>query len=189
MTTSTKRPPDATRQAARQIQAARERAAMAVHESAHALAVVLLGGHVELAQLDPDDKPDHRGLTTVTDGSLTADAQALVAHAGPWAEARFNAGRRPTQREVDRAYASSGHGDAALVAAAGGSIQADVSRVEKIIEDQWPAVLRLARRVAKDGYCTHWHVCNELGFPSGDAGGPTSFGLSCVRSGMTPARR
>lgn len=162
---------------------------MAVHEAAHSVAAVLLGGYVELSVLDPEDRPDHRGLTTVADRSLTPDAQALVAHAGPWAEARFDAGRRPTVREIDRAYTRSGHGDAALVAAAGGSIQADVSRVEKLLTDQWPAVLRLARRIATDGYCTHWHVCNELGFPSGDAGGPTSFTLSCIRAGMLPGPR
>lgn len=120
---------------------------------------------------------------------MTPDAQALVAHAGPWAEARFDAGRRPTVREIDRAYIRSGHGDAALVAAAGGSIHADVARAEKIIEDQWPAVLRLARRIARDGYGTHWHALAELGFPAGDAGGPTSFTLSCIKAGMRPAPR
>ncbi|KXO88735.1 hypothetical protein AXK56_10480 [Tsukamurella pulmonis] len=185
---TTKRPPDATRQAADQIKAARERAAMSVHEAAHCVAAVLLGGTVELAVLDPEDR-DEKGLTTVAEDSLSTDAQAQVAWAGPFAQAKFDAGRRPTRREIDAAMASSGHGDMQMITAAGGPIQLGVERVESLIEQNWPAVLRLARRVAKDGYCTHWHVCNELGFPSGDAGGPTSFGLSCVRSGMTPARR
>ena len=161
---------------------------MAVHESAHCVAAVLLGGTVELAVLDPEDRPDLKGLATVEPG-LSTEAQALVAHAGPYGEARFNAGRRPTQREVDRAYASSGHGDAALVAAVGGSIQADVSRVEKFIEDQWPTVLKVARQIAREGFATHWSVTNALGFAAGDAGGPSSFGLACIRSGMPPRRR
>ncbi|MBS4103895.1 M50 family metallopeptidase [Tsukamurella paurometabola] len=184
-----KRPPDATREAAKQIKTARERASMAVHESAHAVAAVLLGGHVELAQLAPEDRPDHRGLTTVSEDSLSPDGRALVAHAGPWAEARFDAGRRPTQREVDRAYASSGHGDLAMITAAGGPAQLGVERVEKVIEANWDVVLKVARQLAKDGFATHWSVTNALGLPSGDPGGPTSFGLACVKAGMRPVRR
>ncbi|MDP0399208.1 MULTISPECIES: hypothetical protein [Tsukamurella] len=187
--TPTKRPPDATREAATQIEAARERAAMAVHEAAHAVAAVLLGGHVELSVLDPEDRSDLKGLTTVAEDSLTADAQAQIAWAGPYAEARFDAGRRPTWRGIDAAMARSGHGDLAMITAAGGPVQADVGRVEKIVEDEWPAVLRLARRIARDGYGTHWHALAELGFPAGDTGGPTSFTLSCIRAGMRPAPR
>lgn len=187
--TVTRSAPNAITQAEKAVTAAQARARIAVHEAAHAVAAVMLGGHVELARLDPEDRPDHRGLTTVSEDSLTADAQALVAHAGPWAEARFVSGRRPTPRELDRVIERSGHGDREAIIAAGGALALEVSRVEKVIEEQWPAVLTVAAQLVREGFATHWSVCNALGLQAGDAGGATSFGLSCVRAGMRPARR
>src|SRR4051812_6809074 len=98
-----------------------ERCVVCIHEAAHAVVGVVLGGRVKLVTvggLGGDDPI--RGAADFDD--LGCGHHATVAAAGPWAAAAWRYGRRPTLPEV---WAATGRGccgsDGAILAAAGGS--------------------------------------------------------------------
>ena len=79
----------------------RERISVAVHESGHAIACVLLGGRVIHAVVGGRGTRDWPVLgQTQHDPMPTEDLNSQVAYAGPYCQARWLAGRRPTQREM-----------------------------------------------------------------------------------------
>jgi hypothetical protein len=77
--------------------------------------------------------------------------------------------------------ATSSSDDEALCAAggrvAGGS-------VTPLLERCWPAVVKVAQALVRDGEVRHEDVCKALGLT--DSGGPGSFELALIRSGFAP---
>ncbi len=78
--------------------AERERAAVAFHEAGHAVAATLLGGRVNVAVVSDGRTFGLLGKTLYS--AVPGGGRPSVLYAGPWAEACFRAGRRPTQREM-----------------------------------------------------------------------------------------
>lgn len=162
---------------------------LAVHESSHAVAGALLGGHVRWAVLTNSRVWGVNGLTTFEDIPLSSSP--AIAYAGPFGEARWLDGRHPSQRTLSALMRGSGHGDHKAICASAasadvygyGNTSAGVRRtVPPLLERAWPAVINLAKKIHGDGEATHDDVCKALGIT--DGGGPGSFDLACLRSGM-----
>lgn len=149
-----------------------ERVTVAYHEAGHAVAAVLAGGKVHQAvlgdtpQIQHDDVPEHHcpGVT----------------YAGPWAEARWIAGRYPTSRQLHRVLA--GTVDHKELCAAGGPAAATAGGLVTLLERCWPAVTTVARKLFVTGQVDHADVTAALGLS--DEGGPGSFELANIRAGL-----
>lgn len=149
------------------------RLATAFHEAGHAVAAVVLGGHVHRATVG--DRP-----RTEFD-SMPAGTEAAITYAGPWAETRWTLGRAPGPADMLRTLAANGSDDRALCAAGGPSAGAEVVG---LLERCWPAVKALTTRLYFHGQVDHADVCTALGLT--DDGGPASLGLAMIRSGAVP---
>lgn len=93
-------------------EAGRDRAGAAFHEAGHAVAVVLAGGRIAKAELyDSGDTP---GSCTHVD--LPDHAEASVAYAGRWCEARARYGPEPRLDEIEAVIAAnrSDHDESSL---------------------------------------------------------------------------
>ncbi|MBF6161054.1 hypothetical protein [Nocardia cyriacigeorgica] len=141
--------------------AERERIATAMHEAGHAVAVVLAGGHVGLAEVYDTERNGRVGHTTHT--GLSPDAERAVTYAGPYAEARWQFGPRPRIDQVRAAL--SGTCDHAELTAAGGGLPREV---EPTIEVVWPAIKALGADLFRDGRADHDAVLAALGAASED---------------------
>jgi hypothetical protein len=157
----------------------------AVHEAGHAVAATVLGGRIHSAVLADGRVFGIRGKTVhaeVPDGGWPS-----IVYAGPWAEARFIAGGRPSQRQVFAILDGSGHLDSkALCAAAAADVYSDAATearltVPTLIERTWPAVIAVGRKIHDDGEARHDDVLAALGVT--DGGGRTSVQLAGLRSG------
>ncbi|WP_142280282.1 M50 family metallopeptidase [Mycobacterium paraense] len=144
--------------------------AVAFHEAGHAVAAVLFGGRVRKAVLGDDPRVD-------CDVMLERHCAAIT-YSGPWAEARLVHGRRPGPRELHRVLA--GTSDDEALCAAGGPAAA--VGVVALLERCWPAVERVAVELLVSGQVGHAEICTALGLS--DEGGPGSFELACIRSGL-----
>ncbi|UGQ43401.1 hypothetical protein [Rhodococcus aetherivorans] len=162
---------------------ARERAAVCVHEAAHAVVAALHGARIETVALTPGH-PDHAGRCDHT-GNLTASAEAAVTYAGPYAEARYVYGTHPSWREIksvlDDQCNSNGTGDYDLLVASAGPTPRGV---ERLIDTAWPAVVTVARQLNAEGRADHAAVCAALGIPAVD--GHLSAQASAIRAGFLP---
>ncbi len=101
-------------------------------------------------------------------------------HAGPWCEARWLAGKRPTQRRVYDVLDSRGHKDYAELMVAGGITSS--AHVAPLLERCWGAVITVARQLNRTGDVRHDDICATLGIPATDNG----YELSLIRSSSTP---
>lgn len=157
--------------------AEREHLELCVHEAAHAVVGVTLGAELRNAVVTRSRVWGVNGLTTFSDRPHGRDPE--IAYAGPWSQARWRANRRPTQREV---FAVLGYhdrrDDAALIAAGGTHLGTGIT---PLLERYWPAVIRTAQQLHKDGEVTQAGVLAALGVD--DGGGPTSVQLASIRSG------
>ncbi|MET9325738.1 hypothetical protein [Tsukamurella sp. NPDC003166] len=156
---------------------------VSVHEAGHAVAAVVLGATVRISALDAPEHPERAGHTALR--SVPPGALAPITYAGPWAEARLRAGRRPTERELHAVLRGSGHLDEAALCASGQSVEA--RSVVPLVDRCWISVLAVADVIERRGAATHDDVCAALGLPDGDRGGLGSVTLAMIRSGAAPA--
>jgi hypothetical protein len=161
---------------------------LAIHEAGHAVAGVVLGAQLRSAVVVNSRVVGVEGLTSFDHDTLPRWRQPEVAYAGPYSQARFRSGpRRPTQRQVYAVLGGSGHKDErALIAAAaadplGGDSLSQARAVVPLIERCWPAVVRVAQLLHRDGEVTQDDVLAALGVD--DGGGLTSTQLAGIRSG------
>ncbi|SIL05597.1 hypothetical protein [Mycobacteroides abscessus] len=158
---------------------------LATHESAHAIRGLLLGGEIDRAAV-------YSGRVTPTHGTtrfrraFDRDSIPPVAHAGPWAQARWIAGDRPTPGQVDSVLAAGGCHDHDQMlhayAASGGVTRVDHAAEDKLLERCWPSVLSLAARMFQKVEIDHLDVLAALGLDRDSS----AFGLASIRSGSAP---
>lgn len=156
----------------------REHLEVCVHEAGHAVAGVTLGAQLRSAVVVASRVWGTDGLASFSDRPHGRDPE--IAYAGPWAQARWRAGRRPTQREVYAILDAGGYKDERVLIAAGGTHLGHF--VQPVIERCWPAVIRVAQHLHRTGEALHADVCAALDIT--DGGGPTSSQLAGLRAGM-----
>ena len=106
------------------------------------------------------------------------------------AEARWLAGKRPSQRQLFAVLDDTGHLDRrALCAAAAADVCGDASAearltVPTLLERAWPSVIIVAQTIHRAGEATHDDVLTALGIT--DGGGPASHALAMIRAGGSP---
>ncbi|BDB41984.1 hypothetical protein Mkiyose1088_13920 [Mycobacterium kiyosense] len=147
-----------------------------IHEAGHAVAGVVLGAELRNAVVVSSKVTGTEGLTTFSDRPHGTDA--LIAHAGPWAQARWLAGRRPTQREFYAVLDTTGHKDSRVLTASGGMHTG--ADVVPLLTWCWPAVARTATQLHRTGEVYQADVLAALGIT--DGGGMTSVQLAAIRS-------
>lgn len=119
------------------------------------------------------------GLTLVD--TLPPGQEAAVAFAGPWAQAFWLAGRRPTMRQVYAVLDTTGCHDRTLLA---GAAIAEAAGITPLIERLRGPIVAVAKTLHREGKATHRDVCDALGLP--DAGGPGSHARALLASGYAP---
>lgn len=165
-----------------------------VHEAGHAVWAVLSGGRVFSAAVVNSRTIGLRGTTFCADLSRAFDASTALA--GPFAEARWRAGRTPTAAQVDAALRRSGGHSAVRsdrdVLTASGGMDAVPSSFYWLMERCWPAVVAVAKTLVRGGEVVHDDVCAALGLSADEARHP--YELAVLKSGeplrvREPARR
>ncbi|MCV7368529.1 hypothetical protein CRI77_22420 [Mycolicibacterium duvalii] len=156
----------------------RQHLELCIHEAGHAVAGVVLGAQLRNAVVIDGKVTGVEGLATFADRPQGRDPE--IAYAGPWAQARWRAGRRPTQREVYAVLDGGGRRDCGVLTASGGTHSGHF--VQPVIERCWPAVIRVAQQLYRTGEALHTDVCAALDIT--DGGGPTSSQLAGLRAGM-----
>lgn len=158
----------------------------AIHEAGHAVVAVALGGRIASAVLADGRVFGIAGQTVHAE--VAGGAWPSVVYAGPYAEARFLAGRRPSQRQLAAILDGSGHRDnKALCAAAAADVYGDAGAqarltVPGLIEMTWPAVVSVAQVIHREGEARQEHVLAALGVD--DGGGRSSVQLANIRAGL-----
>lgn len=162
----------------------RERIAVCFHEAGHAVASVALGGAVTMAVVGPNGSGGAMG--EVQHNHVPVGAMSAITYAGPWAQARWLAGRRPTQRDLYAVLDGHGCRDYAALQASGDT--AEASRIVPLLERCWPAITTLAVKTLyhprKACLARNADVLAALGIT--DGGGPGSHQLAMIRSGRAP---
>ncbi|ORB51420.1 M50 family metallopeptidase [Mycobacterium persicum] len=158
----------------------------AIHEAGHAVAGTVVGGRIRSAVLSDSRVTGLHGLTsyeTVPEGTW-----ASVLFAGPWSEARWLAGRRPSPALLSAILGGSGYRDHnALCTAAASDVWTDTTSearltVPPLMEMTWDAVISVAKVIHREGEARHEHVLAALGID--DGGGPGSVQLANLRAGL-----
>jgi hypothetical protein len=158
----------------------RERIEVAFHEAGHAVMAVALGLRVRTAVVGQGARSRARGHTAFEE--LPEGHDAAVTFAGPWAQARWRAGRRPGTADLWRVLDGDGDGDGdyEVLCASGGLAAAPA--VEPLLERCWPAVVKVAQQLFATGEVFHADVCAALEIPPDDNG----HHLALIRSGSVP---
>lgn len=160
----------------------RERIAVCFHEAGHAAAAVLLGGRISMAVVGPDRD---RSVGSTHHARVPAGAMPQITYAGPWAQARWLAGRRPTQADLFRVLEGHGCHDFRFLQADGGTAAGSV--IVPMLDRCWPAITALAGQLyhpSKAQLIRQGDVLAALGIT--DGGGPGSMQLAMIRSGSAP---
>ncbi|MCH9735715.1 MAG: hypothetical protein K0U78_14385 [Actinomycetia bacterium] len=157
----------------------RDRLAVAVHEAGHAVAATLLGGRISMACVGTFGG---YALGETRHSHVPAGAEPSILFAGPWAEARWLTGRRPTPRDMYRVLDGHGCRDYTALQASGGTAAA--SSVAVLLERCWPSVIELAKRLWHPGIARHTEVCAALGLSSDPD--TRAVELALIRSGSAP---
>lgn len=166
----------------------RRRLLTSVHEAGHAVASVALGGRIAKAVVfDAETTVSYRGKKTrmlgqTTHSEVPAGALPQITYAGPWAEARFLAGERPTSRDLLSVLDTTGHLDDKALCASGA--HRDGVLVVPLLERCWPSVLAVAKKLLRGDEVGQKDVCAALELT--DDGGPGSYELALIRSGLRP---
>ncbi|PBD11483.1 M50 family metallopeptidase [Mycobacterium avium subsp. hominissuis] len=147
-----------------------------IHEAGHAVAAVTLGGVIRSAVVASGRVLGVSGLTTVAE--MPEGRSPEIAYSGPWAQACWLAGRRPTQREVFAVLATTGHRDDRVLLASGGTHTGHDA--VPLLTHCWPAVVRVAQQLYKTGEATQADVLAALSVD--DGGGLSSFQLANIRA-------
>ncbi|UHJ54417.1 hypothetical protein [Mycolicibacterium fortuitum] len=151
-----------------------------VHESAHAVTAALMGGRVRNAFVSrPGKVVPLQGRTAFA--SMSPDRNASVGYAGPWSDARWRVGGRPTHHDLAATLAAASPEDRKLMEAGGGHHAVDPN-LTNLLERCWPSVIRLAGQLFKLGEIHHEHVLAALGLTEENA----AHGLAVIRSGSAP---
>jgi hypothetical protein len=157
----------------------RQHLEICVHEAAHAVAGVARGAELRNAVVIRGKVTGIEGLTTFSDAPWGIDP--LLAYAGPYGQAKFQAGgRRPTQRAMFAVFDGGGRKDAIVLSLAGGFHTG--AAVEPVIDKCWPGVIRIAQQLFSQGEVIETDVLTALGIT--DGGGPSSAQLAGLRSGF-----
>lgn len=157
----------------------RDHLELCIHEAAHSVAAVALGGVIRRAVVASGRVIGNQGLTTVDE--LPIGREPEIAYSGPWAQARFRAGgRRPTQRELYVVLSTTGHKDDRVLTASGGTYLG--RGIVPLLERCWPAVVRVAQQLHRTGQVRQADVLEALDIT--DDGGLTSVQLASLRSGF-----
>lgn len=157
----------------------REHLELCIHEAAHAVAGVCLGAQLRQAVVIEGKVTGIQGVTTF-EPEMPPGSEALTAYAGPWSEARWQAGgRRPTMRELFALWDAGGCKDFRALTAAGGTHLG--APVVPLLERCWPAVVRTAQALHRTAEVHQEDVLAALGID--DGGGRTSVQLASLRSG------
>lgn len=162
----------------------REHLELCVHEAAHSVAAVVLGGVIRSAVVASGRVIGTQGLTTLAE--VPHGRAAEIAYAGPYGQAKFRAGgRRPSQRQVFTVLRTCGYKDArslTVTAAASATGDHDGRDVVPLLERCWPAVISVAQQLRRTGQVRQADVLEALGVT--DGGGLTSVQLASLRSGF-----
>ena len=150
----------------------------AFHEAGHAVAAVALGGVIHSAVVASGRASGVQGLTTMHEMPI-GERAAEIAYAGRWAQARWRAGRGPSQREMWAVLDTTGCRDHREHLSGGTSM---ATRVVPLLERCWPAIVKVAQQLFRDGEVRHEDVCAALQIPAGDNG----HHLALIRSGCVP---
>jgi hypothetical protein len=121
----------------------RELADTCFHEAGHAVACTVLGGRIAGAVIFGDTDGALRGKTVYRD--LPEGAWPSIVYGGPWAEARWRAGRRPTLAQVFDVLDSTARTDRAELLASGGT--AAGAGIDQLLERCWSAICELAAQL------------------------------------------
>ncbi|MBY6675323.1 M50 family metallopeptidase [Rhodococcus sp. BP-332] len=122
---------------------------VSVHEAGHAVAAVLYGGTID--RIDLAEGATHYG-------AVPDQFDHEVTFAGPWAEARWLAGHRPSGAQIAGSLARNSHDAEALTA----SGHVDRREVSALLELVWPAVEELAATLYVRGHAGHRDVLDAL---------------------------
>lgn len=155
-----------------------EHLGLCIHEAGHAVAAVALGGVIRSAVVASGRVTGVQGLTTVDDMPVAREPH--IAYGGPWAEGRWRAGRRPTQRELFGLFDRGGRGDRDKLCASGGTHNGH--DVVPLLSRCWPGVVRVAQGLYRTGEVTQTDVVAALGLT--DGGGRGSAQLANLRAGL-----
>lgn len=147
----------ATQGAANEPLAQRERAAVAVHEVGHAVAVALLGGIVTAVELAEDGT----GSCSYSLTSDLADVDSQITYAGPFAEAVHRCGSRPGLAAITGTLARHEADREALIA----SGRPWPRGIESTVLEVWPEIVTLARELFAVGHLGQRQVADVLGLP------------------------
>jgi hypothetical protein len=157
----------------------RELIELCMHESAHALAGVVLGGVLRAATVSGGLRHgDISGLTTFE--PVPGFNEPQVAFAGVWAQARWRYDRRPTQRDIFAVLDGTGRGDDRVLSLAGGT--AAGAGIVPLLERCFPAIRRVAAQLYRESAVKHGDVLAALGLTEDTA----PMGLAAIRSGCRP---
>lgn len=160
----------------------RERADVCCHEASHCIAATVLGGMVDKSVvLSREHWTDIQGWTEYAE--LPDAIAAPVTFAGPWAQARRAAGRRPTSREIDAVFAANGCRDHRKLTAAGGVYDTDADRIVPVLERCWPSIISLAAQLYRNGQAGHSDVLDALGIGYTD---DLQMAVASIRAGAVP---
>ncbi|TYQ11599.1 UNVERIFIED_ORG: hypothetical protein L601_001500000130 [Gordonia westfalica J30] len=158
----------------------RARLHLAIHEAAHAVAGILLGATDVRAAIG-----DSRSGGATRCYGLLPDHEPLVAFAGPWAEARWQAGQRPKLREVWRHLDGCGRRDRdQIVSTFGTSVPPTSDRIERLLDMTWPAVVSVAQVLHRTSEARYDDICAALDIPETD----NAHHLAAIGSGTWPVR-
>ncbi|MDV3124681.1 hypothetical protein M1247_07130 [Mycobacterium sp. 21AC1] len=153
-----------------------------IHEGLHCIATALMGGRVRSAIVTrPDKVAGHSHGATVFDPGMSRDRNAAIGFAGPWSDARWLTGERPTRRALAITLENASKEDTALIAAGGGYHAVDPG-VRDLLERCWPSAVALAGKLFKNGEVRHEHVLAALGLTEENA----AHGLAIIKAGSAP---
>jgi hypothetical protein len=133
------------------------------HESGHAVIGAVFGGELRQAVVGGGRVTGLSGVTNFDDMAIAR--HPTTALAGPWAEARWLAGGRPSPRDLDAVLAAGGRKDRDALTAAGAAVPDVVGELSGLGERCWPAVVKVAKRLYRDGEVFHEQVCDALSIP------------------------
>jgi hypothetical protein len=165
----------------------RELIGLCFHEAGHAVAGTALGGRVFTAAATQSRVNGPEGTTRFDD--LSVGRHPVVALAGPFAQAKWEAwragaGRGPGRRELDAILAGGGRKDRAALLAAGTDVIDTLPETSKLIDTCWDSVVKVARRLWRDGEARREHVTAALGLSADPA--TAALQLAHIRAGSPP---
>jgi|GEM_PF-3656782 len=173
-----------------------ERLRDAVHEAAHAVVAVLCGAQVAHAEIYPvgtEGQPAGSGgqCQLATWNPVLAQQEALIAAAGPVAEAVMLHGPRPSSTQIDARLTYGAGSDGARIRRLEPEVgwsMSPTSEVLPLVLRCWPAICALAVRIDRGRETGHRHVVAALGLSTNDYT-RHPFELNAIRAGLRAVPR